>query len=1122
MIDMSPARTDLQREELDDFVRSFEEACSGPEPIDLEAFLPDLGHPLYVVVLRELVRIDLEHRWSIGQPRSLADYQSSFADLFRDPESRDAIAFEEYRLRRQAGEDATPDEYVRQFGVDPSAWPTPQAVVVGGGHGALSGGCARTNASPTHRGPGSAHPFAAAATAYLGWRREQPGPAGAAGQPSWKRFAGSADHADVFDELHRFDPVTAESLAQAVTAMPSVGGEFLGFRLLAELGSGTFGRVYLSRQGDLAERLVVLKIAPHLFDESGTLAQLQHRHIAPIYSVHQSSVFKAVCMPFVGTITLADILKDLRTLPALPVSGNYILDRLEAGTRDWETRSVCPPAQRPGSERANPRAPLANLSYVEGILWLAARLADALAHAHGRGIVHRDLKPANILLTDDGQPMLLDFNLSADNKLQHSATAARLAGTLSYMAPEQLAAIENGTCQGDERTDLYSFGIVLYELLTGRDPVARKHGSLQDVVRSMVLERSRPPLVRCSNPAVSPGAESIVRHCLEPEPYRRYQTAGELCEDLTRQLEHRPLRYAPEPSLREQAAKWTRRNPRLTFAAGVAIVASIVVLVLAAAFLVRLGHLARLGGKQEAEQARLRAVAARHELHEDLKSIEFLLGSNIPGSEHEQHREGIELAQKVLNRHQVLESRDWRAAPLVRALTPENRAQVLEDMGEVLLLLSGVVARQAQLDLAVRLNDLAAGCYPPDGAPTALWRQRALLGRSAGRADLTQPLEGPATKRSPLSPRDRYLLLLTEYNQRGRGPEDLALMNDASRVQKDNFAVWLILGNTYAELAKRNEAVECYDMASALRPQSHWPALYRGLAYLEQRNDRAARAAFDDVLRLKPDSLETYYNRALASYHLGDLGAAQADLTHIIDQSNPSLRAYILRSRVRTKLGDRDGARHDREKGLRGEPRDERDWTARGLERQPRDPQSALADFESALKLNPRYLTALMDKANVLAETLGRTDEAIAALDVLLGFFPQYVPARAGRGVLNARLGRRQAAHADALEAIRTDSTPYNTYQVAGIYALTSRQTPDDRREAVRLLETALAHGIGADLLEKDRDLDPIRHHPDFQQLVERARARRSTPTPSGAKPHGGVEGRQPTGHETGPARSSA
>ena len=466
-------------------------------------------------------------------------------------------------------------------------------------------------------------------------------------QPPWEGLEESSDHARIFDEPHLSDPAVAGRLAQAVTAMPGVGSEFLGFRLLAELGSGTFGRVYLARQGELADRLVVLKIAPHLFDESRTLAQLQHTHIVPIYSVHQADAFQAVCMPFLGTTTLADILTDLRRRPALPDSGKYLLDRIEARARQrvgatWDLRG-----RSPGFRPSDARPPLESLTYVEAILWLAVRLADGLAHAHGRGIVHRDVKPANILLTDDGQPMLLDFNLSEDTKLDRSAVGGPRRGTLRYMAPEQLAAFQTGTWPGDERTDLYSFGVILHELLTGRHPFPQRIGPLADVLRDGV--RNVVGHRRCGDGTrpSRPGLESIVRHCLEPEPSRRYQSARELHEDLRRQSEHLPLKYAPEPSLGERARKWTRRHPRLSSSTGVGAVAALLILALAGAFLLRIGHLARLKVEQEAEQTRLKAVAARQRLHDDLKTIEFLLGSDIPDAEHEQREEGMALAREA-------------------------------------------------------------------------------------------------------------------------------------------------------------------------------------------------------------------------------------------------------------------------------------------------------------------------------------------------------------------------------------------------------------------------------------------------------------------------------------------
>src|SRR5207247_10908638 len=113
---------------------------------------------------------------------------------------------------------------------------------------------------------------------------------------------------------------------------------------------------------------------------------------------------------------------------------------------------------------------LEGFTYVEAVVWLGCCLADGLAHAHERGILHRDLKPANVLLTDEGQPMLLDFNLAEDVKLRGSAAAALIGGTLPYMAPEHLEAFRGGKRAVDGRSDVYALGIILYELLAGHFP----------------------------------------------------------------------------------------------------------------------------------------------------------------------------------------------------------------------------------------------------------------------------------------------------------------------------------------------------------------------------------------------------------------------------------------------------------------------------------------------------------------------------------------------------------------------------------------------------------------------------------------------------------------------------
>jgi tetratricopeptide (TPR) repeat protein len=250
-----------------------------------------------------------------------------------------------------------------------------------------------------------------------------------------------------------------------------------------------------------------------------------------------------------------------------------------------------------------------------------------------------------------------------------------------------------------------------------------------------------------------------------------------------------------------------------------------------------------------------------------------------------------------------------------------------------------------------------------------------------------------------------------------------------------------------------------------------------------------AQEDFSRVLELRPGLATALYNRALARMKQKDHSGAVADLTSAIEQGETGPRFYFLRAQALRMAGRGDEAQRDRAESLRCEPRDVKDRVARGLSRLPGDPRGALADLDQALRDDPRSREALESKAHVLAEYLSRNEDAVAVLDQALTWHPEYTLARAGRAVLLARLGKREAALRDAREALRGNPEPGILYQVAGVYALTSRENDGDRAEAYRLLTEALRQNFGANLLEKDPDLAPIRNEPRFRRLVEAARA---------------------------------
>jgi tetratricopeptide (TPR) repeat protein len=734
---------------------------------------------------------------------------------------------------------------------------------------------------------------------------------------------------------------------------------------------------------------------------------------------------------------------------------------------------------------------LRGLGYVPAVLWVAARIADGLAHAHERGILHRDLKPANILFADDGEPVLLDFNLAADTSARAGAAVALVGGTLPYMAPEHLRAFQEGEAAVDARSDVYALGVILYELLTGAHPFPVRSGPVGAILPGMIADRlGSVPDVRRANPAVSPAVASIVRRCLEPDPARRYRSARELQEDLQRQLDDLPLRHAPEPSLRERLGKWARRHPRLTSATSVGIVSACLLAAVGSGFLARQRHLQRL-----------EAADSFRRLSDDVRQADALLGSR--DADPSQVEQGVAVCRNALGRFRVLEDPAWPSSPLVAPLPDNDRRQLREDVGWISFLWARALAwraeaatdtaRRAELaGSALRLNTLAEGGFGREAAPRAWWLQRADLEQLAGRNGEAQRLREQAAAVPVATPRERLLMISDRLGQVPRR-EALALLQEVSRTDPQNFANWLLLGNLYVQLGKMSdqtsyyeEAEQCYGVGIALRPDLYSAYLNRGLLYLDLKDYERARGDFDRVAALRPDLAMAFINRALARLGLKDFRGAADDLTRALEFKDAPTQALFLRARARAGLGDQEGAARDRAEGLKREPNDPVSWVVRGLARLPADPQGALADFDAALALSPRYDRALQNKAMVLSEHLGRTEEAVRVLDKAVELHPGYVKALAGRGVLLARLGRRDAAARDARAALTIDDGALTVYQAACAYALTSKQEPADRPEALRhLAEAVRKDGSWLAVARQDPDLEPLRGQPGFRDLLQ-------------------------------------
>lgn len=853
-------------------------------------------------------------------------------------------------------------------------------------------------------------------------------------------------------------PLTRPQAAAPNVAFPETGTRLLHFELVEELGRGAFARVYVARQEALANRLVVLKVTTEHSQEPQNLARLRHTNIVPVYSVHESGPFQVLCMPYLGRVTLGRAVAGLAASGTVPTAGRDLLRFLGAESADHE---------------------LTRMSYADACLWLVGELAAGLAHAHAAGLLHRDIKPANILFTEYGRPLLLDFNVAA--AAGRPAPNAPVGGTLPYMAPEHLRAFAGQDARVDERSDLFSLGVILYQLLTGELPYpATLLPDRQETLRRMTAGRAVPaPSVRDRNPAVTPTVASIVAKLLEPSPGDRYPSAELLCEDVARQLSHRPLAFAPDRSLRERARKWHRRRPRLATGLAVAAAALLLLVLPVAAVANRQARLA------EQERASLRAEAARaaDDAVRELEDAAARLGSLVdPGT----RAEGLRGARAVVGRYGVAED-GWQTRPAFARLDPERQAKLTGAFAEVLVLMTRAEAAAGNYSPAavadgLRWNALAADLFPADARPAVLDRHRAELGaRLAGSAP-------PAVPAGTGGDTDLYYDGL-DLAALGRHRAALPLLAAFCDRHPTHFRAWFARGRCEGATGLAADAAASFTACLALRPDFPDAVANRGAARYTQGRHAEAEADFTRALELRPNWVSVLLNRGLARFERGRFAAAEADWTAALAGPDAPTRLYFLRSNARVRAGNFLGAALDRAEGMTRDPGDDAlSWATRGRVRMDDEPEEAVADFDAALALDDGLKDALVNKASALADLLHREADAIPVLDRLVDLYPENADARCSRGVYFARLGRAAEARRDAAAALAIDPSAYRKFQVAGLHAQLAKKDAAAKADALRYLALALRAGFAdAALLAGDADLDPVRGDDEFKRLVNAA-----------------------------------
>jgi serine/threonine protein kinase/tetratricopeptide (TPR) repeat protein len=681
------------------------------------------------------------------------------------------------------------------------------------------------------------------------------------------------------DQLHALKECHQVLDISWAPTFPAVGETVGEYRLLAELGRGALGRVFLASQPALANRAVVLKVTPRSGREHWLLAQLQHTHIVPLFAARddRGRRLRFLCMPYFGGATLSDILRELADIPANERTGKLLIDAVD---RLQAARPVCV------SPANGPRNMLARMTYPQAISWIAACCADALYYAHERGILHLDLKPSNILIAADGQPMLLDFHLAHEPIATGHPLPDQLGGTPAFMAPEQRAAAEAVDTDHpihepvDGRADIYGLGALVYETLGGRAPY-RPGMSL--------------PLNRI-NAEVSPGLSDIVGRSLAWRPAERYRDAAALAADLRNHITNRPLGGVRNRSLVERWAKWRKRQPgALRFVAMIA-------LVLCATGALALGAWLRVSERiDEARSALAEGERQRQEQHyadaEATLRHGLALVEAIPGCRdlkqelggmldqvstqhidavsnqlcaglHEQAEQmrvlfGMEVPPSSCLTTLLERCRDvWSRRFSIRHLVGEDKAQ---QVGTDLL------------ELAVLWTDLRARSASDSDVQAALREALQVLSE--------------AKEFFGNSPLIAYQELL--YRKR------LSLPAPADRIEiSPATAPWEheALGRYYFRAGGLQRAAEEFKEALAQEPHNCWSNYYFGLCAYRLKQFADAATAFSVCIGAAPRLAGLYYNRALAFAALGRNELALLDYGRALELDSTLASAELNRA----------------------------------------------------------------------------------------------------------------------------------------------------------------------------------------------------------------------------------
>ncbi|MCO8125034.1 serine/threonine-protein kinase [Stieleria sp. TO1_6] len=379
------------------------------------------------------------------------------------------------------------------------------------------------------------------------------------------------DHLRMLQTLCRASD-SAEKILGQNSEMQASGSVLGDYRLNREIGRGGMGIVYDATQLSL-RRNVALKVLPfaavldkqqvaRFRNEAQAAASLHHPNIVPVYAVGCERGVHYYSMQLIDGQTLEQVVQNPEWVAAakfrqadrddttleMPVPSQPEASATQTNALGRTTRTGCSP------DSSTVRS-IRGQDYVQSTVRSIIHIASALDFAHQQGVVHRDIKPSNLLIDSAGKVWVADFGLARARGLANLTAEGKVMGTARYMSPEQIAGKPQ---EVDHRTDIYSLGITLYELLTLQP--AFQNASREAMFAA--IESVEPVLPRRLNPSIAIDLETIVLKAIAKRKEDRYATAGEFADDLRRYLDGEPT-LARRPTPVQRVVKWAARRQRL-------------------------------------------------------------------------------------------------------------------------------------------------------------------------------------------------------------------------------------------------------------------------------------------------------------------------------------------------------------------------------------------------------------------------------------------------------------------------------------------------------------------------------------------------------------------------------